>query len=257
VSEFVPNKRQAAILKMLSEDGFVATDDMVSKFDVTPQTIRRDLNELNKFGLITRFHGGAGQAKNMGNRPYKDRLHTRVEAKQTIAQLVSGLIPDGASLFLSSGTTIEAIARELSSHKSLKVVTNNVNIARIMSQNESFEVMIAGGQVRNVDGGIIGLSSLEFLEQFHMDFGIVGTNSVDEAGALWDFDQLEVRISRATIKNSHKVILVADSEKFGRRAMNRMGHISECNFLVTDKPLKAPFDQLFAESNVKVIQPGD
>lgn len=253
MSEFVPNKRQSAILKMLSEDGFVATDDMVSKFDVTPQTIRRDLNELNRRGLITRFHGGAGQSKNMGNRPYKDRLHTRVEAKQTIAELVVGLIPDGATLFLSSGTTIEAIARELSSHKSLKVVTNNVNIAQIMSQNESCEVMIAGGQVRNVDGGIIGLSSLEFIQQFHMDFGLVGTNSVDESGALWDFDQLEVRISRATMKNSHKVILVADHEKFGRRAMNRMGHISEFDMLVTDLPLKEPFAQLFDDSRVKVV----
>ena len=88
-----------------------------------------------------------------------------------------------------------------------------------------------------------------------MDFGIVGTNSVDEMGALWDFDQLEVRISRATIKNSHKVILVADHQKFGRRAMNRMGHISEFDLLVTDKPLPQPFDSLFSDSNVAVIYP--
>jgi len=255
VSEFVPNKRQAAILKMLSEDGFVATDDMVSKFEVTPQTIRRDLNELNKFGLITRFHGGAGQAKDMGNRPYLDRVNTRVEAKQAIADMVQGLIPDGATLFMSSGTTIEAIARALTDHKSLKIVTNNVNVAQIMSQNETFEVMIAGGQVRSVDGGIVGLSSLEFMEQFHMDYGLVGTNSVDESGALWDFDQLEVRIARATIKNSHKVILVADYQKFGRRAMNRMGHVSEFDYLVTDKPLKAPFDKLFADSGVETVSP--
>jgi len=240
---------------MLSEDGFVATDDMVSKFDVTPQTIRRDLNQLNKYGLITRFHGGAGQSKNMGNRPYEDRKHTRVEAKQTIAGLVASIIPDGASIFLSSGTTIEAIARQLQDHKSLKIVTNNVNVAQILSQNDTFEVMIAGGQVRNVDGGIVGLSSLEFMEQFHMDFGFVGTNSVDEAGVLWDFDQLEVRISRATIKNSHKVILVADHQKFGRRAMNRMGHVSEFDMLVTDKELKEPFGALFRDSGVNIIAP--
>ena len=251
MKKFQPSKRQAAILKMLAEDGFVATEDMVSKFDVTPQTIRRDLKDLNEHKLITRFHGGAGQPKETGNRPYRDRLQTRVEAKQKIAKVVASLIPDGASLFLNNGTTIEAVAKELLGHKELTVVTNNVHVAQTLSENETHQIMIAGGQVRNVDGGIVGLSSIECIEQFHMDFGIIGTNSVDEEGALWDFDQLEVRLSRATIKNSHQAILVADQHKFGRKAMSRMGHINDINILVTDQTPSKAFAKLLDDSGVK------
>jgi len=113
MKKFVPSKRQASILDMVDEFGFVATEAMVTEFSVTPQTIRRDLNELNEHGLLTRFHGGAGQAKSAENPPYQDRLQTGVEAKRKIAAATAALIPNGASIFLSTGTTIEAIAEAL------------------------------------------------------------------------------------------------------------------------------------------------
>lgn len=250
--EFVPNKRQSAILKLLAKDGFVAIDEMVSRFDVTPQTIRRDLNTLDSHQLITRFHGGAGIAKNSGNRPYKDRLATRVEAKNKIAKTVKAIIPDGASLFLNNGTTIEAVARELLSHHGLSVVTNNLNVAHILRENETFDINIVGGRVRHVDGAITGLTSIEFMEQFHMDFGIVGTNSMDDEGALWDYDELEVRISKAIIKNSRHSILVADEQKFGRKARNRMGHISDFDTLVTDTTPAQAYQNLFRAADMDI-----
>lgn len=88
MTDFIPSKRQSVILSMLAQDGFVSTEDMVSYFSVTPQTIRRDLNELKSNGLITRFHGGAGQIKRSNNRPYEDRLNSRVDVKVKIAQRV-------------------------------------------------------------------------------------------------------------------------------------------------------------------------
>lgn len=253
MSEFMPSQRQSKILEMLAIDGFVSTDDMVTHFKVTPQTIRRDLNELKLQELLTRFHGGAGQIRGSDNRPYKDRLNSRVEAKQQIAKKVASLIPDGASLFLNTGTTIEAIARELLSHKSLKIFTNNIHVAQILNENETFNINVAGGQVRNPDGGIIGVTSVEAIKQFYMEYGIVGTNSIDEEGVLWDFDQLEVRIAMATIKNSQHSILVADHHKFRGRAMHRMGHISEFDVMVTDALPGAEFNKLLESSGIKVI----
>jgi len=97
MTKFEPSRRQASILQMVEEFGFVATEAMVTEFNVTPQTIRRDLNELNVQGLLTRFHGGAGQVKSAENPPYKDRLQTGVEAKRKIAAATAALIPNGAS----------------------------------------------------------------------------------------------------------------------------------------------------------------
>jgi len=249
---FVPTKRQSSILKMLREDGFVATDAMVSYFNVTPQTIRRDLNELSAKGMITRFHGGAGHPRDGGDRPYEDRLVTHVEAKQKIAEVVAKIIPNNVSLFLNTGTTIEAVARELLGHKNLTIVTNNINVAQTLGRNESFNIMLAGGQLRNADGGIIGPQAIEFIDKFHMDYGVIGINSIDDEGGLWDYGQVEIRLSQATMKNSDKTILVADTAKFGKKALCRMGHVEDVDVVVTDA-LPAPhFNTLFENHDVAV-----
>ena len=253
VATFKPSKRQKAILDMVSERGFVATESMVTTFNVTPQTIRRDLNELKAHGLLTRFHGGAGQADSVENRPYKDRLKSGVDAKRKIAELMASLVPDGASLFLNVGTTTEFVAQALLGHENLHVVTNNINVAQILSHNSSFKIMIAGGEVRNQDGAIIGSSSVDFVNEFRLDIGIVGIGGVDETGVLLDFDHQEVKTARTILRNSRKTILVADQDKFGRPAMNRMGHLEDLDILVTDRALSEPYQSVCAAAEVQVF----
>lgn len=256
MSAFKPSKRQSAILNMVARDGFVATEAMVAEFGVTPQTIRRDLNELGREGMLTRFHGGAGQVKSGENLPYADRLRSGVQAKQKIAEMTASLIPDGSSLFLNTGTTTEAIAQALFRHQNLHVVTNNINVARYLSQNESFQIMLAGGQVRNHDGGVTGAGAAEFIDSFRMDVGILGVSGIDEDGSLLEFDPAEIRSAQSVLRNSRKVILVADQHKFGRRAMNHMGNLSDVDMLVTDAPLASSFDKVCARAGVEICVAG-
>ena len=251
-SSFEPSKRQKAILDMVSERGFVATESMVSEFDVTPQTIRRDLNELNANGLLTRFHGGAGQPHSIENRPYKDRLKSGVDAKRKIAQLTASLVPNGASLFLNVGTTTEFVAQALLSHENLHVVTNNINVAQILAHNNSFKIMIAGGEVRNNDGGIIGTSSVDFVNDFRLDIGIVGIGGIDDTGVLLDYDHEEVKTARTILRNSRKTILVADKHKFGNPAMNRMAHLEDLDVLVTDEEPSEDYLNICKRAGLKV-----
>lgn len=253
IKTFKPSKRQTAMLEMIEKFGFVATDAMVSEFNVTPQTIRRDLNELSAVGLLTRFHGGAGQAKSAENPPYQDRLQTGVEAKQKIAAATAALIPNGASLFLSTGTTIEAVATALLNHERLHVVTNNLNVARILCSNESFQIIISCGQVRSHDGGIIGPSSNDFLNDFRVDIGIAGTSGIDEDGTLLEYDPQEVKTAKTVLSNSQKVILVADQHKFRRRAMNRVGHLGDVDTVVSDSGLDDHFSSLCEAHNIEVV----
>lgn len=238
---------------MVDEFGFVATEAMVTEFDVTPQTIRRDLNELSEHGLLSRFHGGAGQVKSAENPPYKDRLQTGVEAKRKIAAATAALIPNGASIFLSTGTTIEAIAEALLGHEKLHVFTNNLHVARILTQNESFQIIVSCGQVRHSDGGIIGSSSDDFIGDFRMDIGIVGISGIDEDGSLLEYDPQEVKTAKTILRNSQKVIMVADRHKFGRRAMNRVGHVRELDVIITDSNLDPHFRNICAAENIDIV----
>ena len=235
------SERQSAILAVVKNQGFAATEQLVDQFNVTPQTIRRDINILCKHGLVQRFHGGAGQATSVENEAYHHRLHTFVEAKRHIAAQVAKHVPNGSSLFLNIGTTTEMVAKALINHKNLKVVTNNLHVATILSNNDDFEVMIAGGQLRKRDGGIIGPATTEFIERFRLDFGIIGVSGIDNDGALLDFDYQETRNAEAIIANSRETILVADHSKFGRRAMSRFGHLSQIDWLFTDQELSDSF----------------
>lgn len=142
-------------------------------------------------------------------------------------------IPDHASLFINIGTTTEAIARELQNHKGLKIITNNLHVAAQLSAKADFEVLVAGGTVRS-DGGIVGQAAVDFIQQFKVDYAIVGISGIDEDGSLLDFDYQEVRVSQAIIDNARQVFLAADSSKFGRNAVVRLGSIALVDRVFTD-----------------------
>ena len=231
------NPRQEKILKLVTEKGFVSTDGLVEALGVTPQTIRRDINDLCERRLLTRFHGGAGPATSTENNPYGERKNLFSKAKQDIAQQVAAQVHDGASLFINIGTTTEAVTEALLQHRDLRIVTNNLNVARIAAQNETFEICCAGGMVRNRDGGIVGHSVTEYMRQFRMDFGIVGVSGIDADGTLLDFDARETETAKVIFGNSEQVFLVADHSKFGRRAMIRFGSLRDVDCLFTDIPI--------------------
>ncbi|MBC2709652.1 MAG: DeoR/GlpR family transcriptional regulator [Desulfosarcina sp.] len=228
-------KRHKKIRKMVQAQGFVTIETLVQAFSVTPQTIRRDLNTLSEKGLLCRYHGGAAMPTSTENVAYNERKVLCFREKQKIAQLLAQHIPDNASLFINIGTTTEAIAHALCNHKRLRVITNNLNVASIMSANEEFEIIVAGGLVRHRDQGIIGVATIDFISQFKVDYGIIGISGVDADGTLLDFDYREVRAARAIIDNSRSVFLAADHTKFGRNAMVRLGSITEIDALFTDR----------------------
>lgn len=240
------SKRQSTILEIVKNKGFVATEQLANQFDVTPQTIRRDINILCEQSLMHRFHGGAGQAISIENEAYHRRLHAFVDAKSNIASHVAKHIPNGSSLFLNIGTTTELVAQALLDHKNLKIVTNNLHVAAILSKNDDFEVMIAGGQLRNRDGGITGPAATEFIEKFRLDFGVIGVGGIDSDGSLLDFDFQATSNAAAIIANSRETILVADHSKFGRRAMSRLGHLSQIDWLYTDRKPPESFQGLIS-----------
>ena len=229
------HQRQDQILELIRQQGFVTTEQLVDHFQVTPQTIRRDLNELAGQNRVRRHHGGAGIDSSTVNTAYQARKIMELEAKERIAAALVEMIPDNASLFINIGTTTETIARALLVRNNLKVVTNNLHVASILSAREDFTIIIAGGEVRNRDGGIVGEATRDFINQFRMDFGIIGISGIHDDGSLLDFDYREVRVAQAIIGNASQVLLAADHTKFGRNAMVRLGTITQADHVFTDR----------------------
>lgn len=239
------SKRQRDILTMVNEQGFATIEALANHFDVTPQTIRRDINRLCDCKLLQRYHGGASRSSSVENVDYSTRKNILNLEKKRIAEMVAKQIPDRASLFINLGTTTEEVAKSLTNHKKLRVITNNLNVALTMSSNENCDVIIAGGMVRSRDKGITGEATVEFIRQFKVDYGIIGVSGIDEDGTLLDYDYHEVRVAREIINNSRNVFLVTDHTKFTRNAMVRIADISGIDAIFTDKqPPKAFRDML-------------
>jgi DeoR family glycerol-3-phosphate regulon repressor len=246
------HRRQNQILEMIKKDGFVTIDDLVNCFEVTPQTVRRDLNELANERKIRRHHGGAGIDSSTVNTSYQARKIMNFEAKERMAHALVEMIPDGSSLFINIGTTTETIAHALLGHNNLQIVTNNIHVATILASKEDFTVIIAGGEVRNRDGGIVGEATRDFINQFQMDFGIIGISAIHTDGSLLDFDYREVRVAQTIINNSRQVLLAADHSKFGRNAMVRLGNIAQANHFFTDLTPSREIIEMMKENKVNL-----
>lgn len=246
--------RQAEIVQMARDSGRVLVDDLAVLFNVTPQTIRKDLNELCDRRLLTRVHGGALFPSGIENMQYEARRKIAAGEKQAIGRAAARLIPDNASLFVNIGTTTEAVSEALLDHDGLMIITNNINVANRMRVLPSIEVVIAGGVVRGSDGGVVGEAAVDFIRQFKVDYAVIGASAIDHDGALLDFDFREVKVAQAIIANARHVVLVADSTKFERTAPVRIGHLSQVDTLITDE---CPVDSVRAicsESGVQLIE---
>jgi len=248
--------RQSQIVELAKSRGRILVDGMAELFDVTPQTIRRDLNELCDSGKLVRIHGGALYPTTNENVQYEKRRLIAADSKSAIGRVAAGLIPDNASLFINIGTTTEAVAKALLQHRNLLVVTNNINVANILRASPSAEVVLSGGVVRHSDGAVVGDAAVDFFSRVKVDFAIVGASAIDTDGSLLDFDMREVRVAQAIMANAQSVILVSDATKFQRRAPMRIAHMSQIDTFVTDRCDDPEFRNLLETNRVRLLEAG-
>ncbi len=249
--------RQQQILTLARQAGNVIVDDLAARFDVTPQTIRKDLNELCDARLLARTHGGAMLSSGVENVAYEARRQIAAHEKVVIGRAAASLIPNNCSLFMNIGTTTEEVARALVHHQGLLVITNNIHVAMILMPCPKIDVIVAGGMLRKADGGIVGEAAVDFITQFKVDHAIIGASAIDDDGAMLDFDYREVRVAKAIMQNARNVMLVSDGMKFTRTAPVRIGHLSDVDVFVTDRMPPEPVVDLCKNSGVRLVVADD
>jgi DeoR family transcriptional regulator, glycerol-3-phosphate regulon repressor len=248
-----PNPRQLILLNVVRTEGTITVEQLAHQLGVTLQTVRRDVQRLADDGLLARFHGGVRvPSSTTENIAHQQRESLNADGKSRIARAVATAVPNDCSLILNIGTTTEAIARALMHHSGLRVITNNLNVASILSSNPNCEVIVVGGVVRGRDRGIVGEAAVDFIRQFKVDIALVGISGIEPDGSLRDYDYREVKVSQTIIAHAREVWLAADSSKFNRPAMVEVGHLSQVDRLFTDALPPAPFPSLLEEAQVRL-----
>ena len=247
------NLRQKEVWKIAKTEGFVQVDRLAERLNVTAQTIRRDLNQLTNANLLQRIYGGAISLDSVVNIGYSTRKTMAAEGKSRISVKAAELIPNDCSLFINIGTTTEQVSTQLAQTKEgLLVVTDNINVVNILLHNDQFEIYIAGGQIRNQDGGILGAATSEFVSRFRVDYAIISASSIETNGMIADYDWREVMVTQTMIRHARTVILVADRNKFSRKAPIFLCELDKIDHLITDAPVPDEFMKRAIENDVTV-----
>ncbi len=250
------NQRQKDLLAWVKREGYVSVDRLAAQFQVTTQTIRRDITLLAEHRLLQRYHGGASVLSSVENVAYDARQVLMADEKRRIARALAAEIPDNASLFINLGTTTEEVARALAQHRGLRVITNNFHIANLMCDYPDCEVLVAGGSLRKRDRGLTGEATVQFIRQFKVDYAIIGISSIEADGTLRDFDYREVQTSQAIMQQSRQVWLAADHSKFERPAMVELGHLTQVDALFTDRLPSTPMQEVLAQAGTRLVVAG-
>ena len=245
------NPRQLLLLEEVRARKSATVEQLAETLGVTLQTVRRDVQRLAESGLLTRFHGGVRvPSSTVENLAHTQRETLNAEGKARIARAVAEQVPNDCSLILNIGTTTEAIAKALLHHRGLRVITNNLNVAAILSGNPECEVIVAGGVVRARDRGIVGEAAVDFIRQFKVDIALIGISGIEPDGSLRDFDYREVKVAQTIIEHAREVWLAADFSKFNRPAMVQLATLAQIDRLFTDAPPPEPFPALLQDAEV-------
>jgi len=246
------NPRLLQLVAYVRARGSVTVEQLAETLGVTLQTVRRDVQKLADDGLLARFHGGVRvPSSTTENIAHMQRENLNAEGKSRIARNVAAAVPNDCSLILNIGTTTEAVSRALMGHTGLRVITNNLNVASILSGNAKCEVIVVGGVVRGHDRGIVGEAAADFIRQFKVDIAVMGISGIESDGTLRDYDYREVKVSQSIIAHAREVWMAADYSKFNRPAMVEVAKLTQIDRLFTDIAPPEPFPALLAEAQVQ------
>ncbi len=248
--------RRRKIMEHLQRDGKIYVSELSRDLSVTPATVRSDLSELEKSGYLVRINGGAIMPN--GGRCRAAELGTiksvpRAEEKEAVAQVVAGMIQNGDTLFINSGTTTQMIASALQAHLNLNIVTNSLAVATALENTVGFRVMMLGGELNTKYGFTYGSDVLEKLASYHADWAILSVDGISTDTGITTYHAEEAIIDCQMINGAKRALIVADHTKIGHAGFMKICDCSANMQIITNKSPKAELAQL-RENGISVIE---
>jgi DeoR family fructose operon transcriptional repressor len=249
-------ERQDAIAAMVISKGRASVAELAKAYDVTTETVRRDLAVLDKAGVVRRVHGGAVpvRALHLVEPGVGERESTRADYKDAIAAAATEFFPlSGASVLLDAGTTTARIAGLMPTDRELVVVTNSVPIAARLAAFPSVSLQLLGGRVRGITQAAVGEQALRVLDSMRVDIAFIGTNAISARHGLSTPDSEEAAVKRAMVRCANYVVVAADSTKVGREDFVSFAPISSVDTLITDSEIGDADRTMLTDEGVEVV----
>ena len=227
-------QRQSLILSMVNERGSLSITEIQRKLKVSRETIRRDLVLLADRNMLRKAHGGALSLER-SEPEIAIREVINAQGKQAIGRLAASLVPDGASVILASGSTVQAVADALLQHQRLSVFTNSIVICGKLAGRNRNRVYMLGGELQAINGATLGRDATAMLTHYFADFAFIGAGAISPTGWLMDYTREEGELHSLILRSARTAVVVADHSKFNRYAPVRVDNFEKVTHLVTDR----------------------
>ncbi|WP_116040553.1 DeoR/GlpR family DNA-binding transcription regulator [Amycolatopsis palatopharyngis] len=248
-------ERQQRIVERARVDGRADVAELAAEFDVTTETVRRDLTVLERHGLLRRVHGGAIPVERLGFEPgLADRDAVMTAEKERIAKAALAEVPREGAILLDAGTTTARLAEILPNDRELTVVTNAVPLVASLAVRPQITVLLLGGKVRGRTMAAVEDWTLRALADTFVDVAFLGANGISAERGLTTPDTGEAAVKRAMIQAARRVVVLADHTKAGNDCLARFGELSEVDCLITDSGLDADLADRIASAGPKVVR---
>jgi len=256
ISDKARNQREQEILHEIRlAGGTCRVSYLAARLRVTNETIRRNIRTLEEHGAVRKVHGGVHLSEDIAEAPLHNRMDINAAIKQRLAASVAEVISDGDSLFLDIGSTTAYVAKALQSHSNLYVVTNSIYVAQTLATRNNNRVFLAAGELRPHDGGAFGADAIDFLQRFNFQFAVLSVGAVNADLGFMLHDLEEANMARVAIERAQTRIIVADSEKFDRRAPIALGTGRDIDVLITDVAPSTPVADMLSANDVELVIP--
>ena len=234
-------------------EGKVVVNELADKYEVTEETIRRDLEKLESDGYAKKTYGGAVRNDNMTSElPYTVRKQTNVSGKRYIAEKIGALISDGDSLLLDSSTTALFTVKSIESKHNLTLVTNSVEILLDLPQGHDWNIVSTGGLYRSESMSFYGAAAEEVVEKYYADYAVLSCKGFDAEKGMTDGRETFAMLKKAFIRSAKKVILAVDHTKFNKISFVRLGELDDIDVVVTDVEPDERWKKLFEEKGIEL-----
>lgn len=248
-------ERRDKIIQKIQSEGSVRVDELSEEFDVSTVTIRNDLDFFENKGLIHRTYGGALLLNNVYQDPsIEEKKKIHVEEKRRIGEYAAGLVKNGETIILDSGSTTREIALRIKEKQNLTVMTNAINIALELAGASELQVMLTGGVLRDKSYSLVGPEAERTMQNYYFDKLFLGADGMDFEHGLTTSNPLEAQLNRIMVKKSNKVIAVMDSSKFGRHSFSYICDLNPIDTVITDKKITPDFEEKLEKRDINVIK---
>ena len=247
-------ERRRIIIQRIQATGQVVVSALSSEFAVSDETIRRDLEHLEKEGIAVRIYGGAVVAGNdRVAPPYSIRKNTNVEPKVAIARLLADMLSDGDTLMVDESSTAAYAVRAIRHLKNITLITNSVELLREMPVQDSWHIVSTGGSLKPDLLALVGPHAARTVQSYHVRYAILSCRGINEKLGLADSSDDVVQVKQAMMASADCTILLADHRKFDREGLVALGGLSAVDKLITDAPLSAQWQKQLEKAGVEVV----